>query len=291
MILASCLLAANSCTDPPNREGALDSLIAAERSFARAARDLGTRDAFVAYLADDGVLFRPRPVSAQAYLHTQPATSGILSWQPLYADVARSTDLGITTGPWNFRNDSSSDPIAHGQFFSIWRKQPNGAWKVVLDHGTSNPPPTDSPPDTVTTPDPPPYDGGWALLPDQADAARQRLLEIDRSFSATSAARGFFEAAIGYVSADVRVLRNGTQPLRGADELRRLATERGGTLTWTPLDGKVSAAGDLGYTYGEYRCLYSEKRDEVGLYVRAWRRVSDDSWRVVIDLMTPVERQ
>src|SRR5258708_1790998 len=31
--------------------------------------------------------------------------------------------------------------ITYGHFVTIWKKQPDGAWRVVLDTGTENPPP------------------------------------------------------------------------------------------------------------------------------------------------------
>ncbi len=53
----------------------------------------------------------------------------------------------------------------------------------------------------------------------------------------------------------------------------------------------MSRAGDLGYTYGEYEFTArgSGTPDELGNYVRAWRRYDDGgsgSWRVVVDLMS-----
>ncbi len=288
MVLVSWLLAGISCDSPMDRQSALDSLIAAERSFARTAEQAGTREAFIAYLADDGVLFRPHAVNAQAHLRAQAPAPGTLSWQPVYVDVAHSNDLGFTTGPWEYRREPEADPVAHGQFFSIWRRQANGSWKVALDHGTANPRP-DSVPADVKTPDPPPYTDDWAIPENEREPARDRLLEIDHAFSATSAARGFFHALISYASADVRTLRNGMPPLAGVDKLRDLAAKRNGQLTWTPRDGGVSLAGDLGYTYGEYRYVSPlDGAEERGVYVRAWRRVSDEGWRVVLDLMTPL---
>ncbi len=288
MILVGWLLTGTSCASPIDRESALESLIAAERSFARTAERAGVREAFIAYLADDGVLFRPRPVNAQAYLRDQAPTPGTLSWQPALVDVAHSDDLGFSTGPWEYRREPGAEPVAYGQFFSIWKRQTDGSWRVALDHGTSNPRP-DSIPDEVKTPTPPPYSDEWAASAGGGAAARDRLLEIDRTFSATSAARGFFHALTSYASADIRALRNGRPPLAGVDELRELAVERNGRLTWTPQDGGVSLSGDVGYTYGEYRYISpADGSEETGVYVRAWRRVSDESWRVVVDLMTPL---
>src|SRR5436190_18110221 len=63
---------------------------------------------------------------------------GLLSWEPIFADVSRAGDLGYTTGPWEFRPDGPDDqPVAFGQYFTIWKKQSGGDWKAVLDRGVS----------------------------------------------------------------------------------------------------------------------------------------------------------
>ena len=52
-------------TVTPHHEADLDSLIASERAFSRHSVDHGTREAFLAYLAEDGIIFRPLPVNGR----------------------------------------------------------------------------------------------------------------------------------------------------------------------------------------------------------------------------------
>ncbi len=127
----------------------------------------------------------------------------------------------------------------------------------------------------------------------ERDDVVAKLLEIDRAFSSTSEATGLLAALTTYASGDVRTLRNGMQPVTGAESLRTLASERSGTLTWQPLGGEVSMSGDLAYTYGEYEYIEpgSAAPTEVGVYVRAWRRISDESWRVTVDVQTPISAE
>ncbi|MGD2152685.1 MAG: hypothetical protein PVG79_05410, partial [Gemmatimonadales bacterium] len=107
-------LAGTSCAgDREARdETALSGLIDSERAFARAAAELGTLTAFRTYLADDAVLFRPRAVHAQQWLRQAPETPGLLSWEPVVADVSAAGDLGYTTGPWEYRQDPKADAVA-----------------------------------------------------------------------------------------------------------------------------------------------------------------------------------
>ncbi len=61
-----------------------------------------------------------------------------ISWVPVYAEVAKSGELGYTWGNWKF---IAGDTILFGNYFTVWRKQPGGNWKVALDGGNNTPQP------------------------------------------------------------------------------------------------------------------------------------------------------
>ncbi|KPK81214.1 MAG: hypothetical protein AMS25_07345 [Gemmatimonas sp. SM23_52] len=291
-ILASLVMTVAACSGDRTQdyEAALSSLVESERAFARAAAQLGTRDAFLTYMAEDAILFRPRAVNAAQWLRSQVATQGLLSWEPAIAHVAQGRDLGYTTGPWQYREDPTGQPVRHGNYFTVWRKRADGSWRAVIDHGTSNPPPAEREP--LRTPGPLP--GKWSRWEREVNVAAERatLLQVDRAFASAAAAHGMMQAFTAFAAPEVRVLRDGGPPLTGIQALRDLAAERPGRLSWTVLGGDVSRSGDLGYSYGEYEytALGSARPDELGNYVRAWRRHGDGpgGWRVVVDLMSPL---
>src|SRR3954466_16001504 len=98
------------------------ALVAMERAFAKTAATKGTRDAFIEFLADDGIVFQPGPVNGKKFWTERERRKGLLSWEPEYADVARAGDLGWTTGPWEFRPNGPEDkPVAFGEYFTIWK--------------------------------------------------------------------------------------------------------------------------------------------------------------------------
>ncbi len=59
-----------------------------------------------------------------------------LSWEPLFAEG--SGDLGYTHGTYRReRVDSEGNPVVQtGRYVTIWRRNADGEWKVVLDIGT-----------------------------------------------------------------------------------------------------------------------------------------------------------
>ena len=69
-----------------------------------------------------------------------------LTRSPVHIDVSSSGDLAYSFGNYEFRSiDKDGKPsIEHGKYTTIWRKQRDGKWKVVLDMGNATPEPKDA---------------------------------------------------------------------------------------------------------------------------------------------------
>jgi ketosteroid isomerase-like protein len=118
-------------------------------------------------------------------------------------------------------------------------------------------------------------------------------MAADRAFARAVAENGT-EGWVMTFAAD-GMMFNGSQPVVGHDAIRGFmgpAFDSGTfTLTWDPLDGEISASGDLGYTRGrwESRQTASDGSETVGsgTYVTIWRRDADGQWRVTLDIGAP----
>lgn len=64
-----------------------------------------------------------------------------LTWTPTDALMGPSGDMGYTWGHFEGHSkDSNGNPVtASGRYITVWRKQPDGSWKVVLDAGANEP--------------------------------------------------------------------------------------------------------------------------------------------------------
>src|SRR3954468_14494145 len=156
------------------------ALVEMEHAFARAAATKGTRDAFIEFLADDGIIFQPGPVNGKKFWTERQPRKGLLSWEPVFADVSRAGDLGYTTGPWEFRPNGPDDqPAAFGQYFTIWKKQSGGDWKAVLDRGVPTEKSFPRPALTFAL-DEETWDGKSKV---DLAAARAGLLQVEKEFS------------------------------------------------------------------------------------------------------------
>jgi ketosteroid isomerase-like protein len=62
-----------------------------------------------------------------------------LTWTPVHIDVSKSGDLAYSYGTFEFRSlgKDGKPSVEHGKYTTIWKRQPDGTWKVVLDMGNS----------------------------------------------------------------------------------------------------------------------------------------------------------
>jgi ketosteroid isomerase-like protein len=265
----------------------LASLIAAEYAFAALSARLGTRDAFLTHLAEDSILFRPRPVPGKAWMMSQPARPGLLTWYPSYAVLAQAGDLGCTSGPWTYRSGGpTDDPIAHGYFVSIWRVQPDGSWKVELDCGVGSPAPHTSPDrlpiepisESITV---------EAPLPDP-DQVCLSLLAVERAFADDVTQNGADVAHEHYSIDETQIYRADVEPYLGRAMIRSCLEVHPGVAVWQPIDVRASRSGDLGYVYGLAQFRPDGRSDLIeSCYLRVWQPI-DGEWQILIDVDCPI---
>jgi ketosteroid isomerase-like protein len=103
-------------------------------------------DAFLTYFAEDGVeVVDGGGINTREAMSKQPPwpEGTTLTWTPVKADMAASGDLGYTYGNYIYtaKNKEGKVVANYGKYASIWKKQKDGQWKVVVDMGNSSPDP------------------------------------------------------------------------------------------------------------------------------------------------------
>jgi ketosteroid isomerase-like protein len=285
-LLAATLLV--GCAAAPGApDGALDDLFAAERAFAKDSTERGIRAAFLDHFAPDGVDFRPGPGVMRERMLARPAPADplalVLDWSPQAGGVARAGDLGYTTGPFSLANARDpSAPTRYGYFFSVWKRE-NGRWRVVLDAGVSTP--ASPAPDSLAAATAKPAPGfAWA----NGGRGTEALLALERGGRSLEPdptdASSYFEL----LGNPVRILREGSYAVVGADAARRALAAPGRRVVWTPSGAGMSASDDLGYTYGRYVRFIGASEEATGYYVHVWQREAG-SWRIVAEVLLPPE--
>ncbi len=145
------LIAQTSATDSQptatadSKPATTDTLRQLEADFMKAAMERGA-EGYMSYYADDAVEVpngtevihgKANITKTMAFLNDK---NNQLTWTPVDAGISLSGDLGWTSGTYEFRSkDKDGKPkVEHGKYTSIWKKQPDGNWKIVLDMGNAS---------------------------------------------------------------------------------------------------------------------------------------------------------
>lgn len=134
-LLPSCAEKAAPPADPA-------VLLEADRAFAAAVAE-GGRDAWVAWFTDDGAQIQPGRGEVRGQDALRELMAGLddpnyeLAWKPHRAEISAAGDLGWTTGSYRSRGigPDGTPREVQGRYVTIWRRQPDGSYKVVMDLG------------------------------------------------------------------------------------------------------------------------------------------------------------
>jgi ketosteroid isomerase-like protein len=270
---------------------ALKEMVETEQAFSKTAEVKNTRDAFMEFIADDGLLFRPNAVNGKTWMNEHPVPPSdkhpLLAWQPVFAQMAIAGDLGFTTGPWEFKADiNDAKPSGYGHFVTLWKKQPDGRWRFVVDLGISHP--DSGGPLNIWKPDGPAKKSNFKAI--DVEKASGLLVERDGLYAGDVAKLGLKRAFQIYARNDVRLYVPDHLPYIGVTAaLENLEQTRGTVeVSYHPVSGDVSRSGDLGYTRGIYEKKEANKVSEHGNYLRIWRK-QGNTWRIALDVTDPVQ--
>jgi ketosteroid isomerase-like protein len=281
-------------TVPPKPEPippALESMVEAERAFAARALVVGWKDAFLEFFSDLAIGYDGEsigPAKEQIRANPDPPKDHQLLWEPRYGDVARSGELGFLTGPSrNILPSRNKGQPRHGVYASVWKRERDGTFRVVMDFGVNTPRAATFPAGFTRAPSANRFTGE---LSDRTPplATADSVLNSDLR---SSQVRAF----TGRLAPGVRFHRQQTMPLVGeAAVLRFLATQP----RYDQVDSRFAEsaqAGDLGYTFGGWSRRLptprgragadARQRFETGIYMRVWVRDRTGQWKVVLDVL------
>lgn len=252
------------------QQGRAFELAEAERAFSAASERIGITASFVEYLDDSCVMFNPGPVNGKELYRNRKENGAHLQWAPTFVVVAASGDFGISTGPWEYRRKKGDTAVSYGHYFSVWKKNRDGVWKVILDNGIN-----------YSASAKKKEKDSFSSLPQKkrpsSSAAPAAILALERSF-ADAAGKDSRTAYQKYSAENIHLYRKDSFPTSTKKEALQLipADEQG--RSYHPVDAKISAAGDIGFVYG----YTIDQKQDTSSYVRVW--MNEDQWKVAADL-------
>jgi ketosteroid isomerase-like protein len=141
---AAATAAPNPLSDPTVKPGKI-LLFDLDTRFAKDVLERGGA-AFADWFAEDGVELSngQAPVVGRVAIVKSANWAPKdyqLTWTPTDAAMGPSGDMGYTWGHFDGHSkDANGNAVTtSGRYITIWRKQPDGNWKVVLDAGSNEP--------------------------------------------------------------------------------------------------------------------------------------------------------
>ncbi|MGB3861305.1 MAG: nuclear transport factor 2 family protein [Candidatus Aminicenantaceae bacterium] len=120
-------------------------LLETDRLFSQASKEKGFAGAFALFLSEEARVFQnnfPPIVGRDAIMKFMAENAtGTITWEPYFVEMSASADLGYTLGKYQstVSSDSGKKTVSYGHYVTIWKKQPDGSWKVVFDSGIQTP--------------------------------------------------------------------------------------------------------------------------------------------------------
>jgi len=259
----------------------LQKLVETEIAFAAAAEAKGTKQAFLEFQADDGIVFNPTATNGRLFWTNAKESPALLAWKPSRADISSTGNLGYTTGGWELRPKGKTDkPAAFGQYATIWQKQADGKFKAVLDIGVS-------------------FDKSaikpvWDAPKDAGAGEKSPKTKIDLGtltdiFSKKNLSSGYFN----HLAEDAIVLRDNHLPFYGKKqsfvELEKLDKD-------FPPDGFLNFNasispnyGNMMYAWGVYQLKQKDNSVKQWNFMQMWK-FRENRWQIVLDVLSPVKK-
>ena len=144
-ILILCILTGCQETIDTKEEG--ERLMQVSRDWSKLAATDST-EKILGYWADDAVVMSPgeQPIKGKKAIREMvermSKVPGFkISWEPLNVSVSKSGDMAYLIEQNQITvNDSLGKPITeYNKSVTIWRKEPDGSWKNIVDTWNANP--------------------------------------------------------------------------------------------------------------------------------------------------------
>jgi ketosteroid isomerase-like protein len=268
---------------PEPLQVALEQMIETERMFAARALVVGWKQAFLEYFALDAVGFAEGNVGLakdQVAKSPDPPKDLQLMWEPRYGDVSANGELGYLTGPVrSILPSRDGGRPRHSNYASIWKRQRDGSFKVVMDVGIPTPGPVAFAPGFTRAPQANRFTGDYDDTTPPLGAA-DSLLNAGLRTDPVRAYRT-------HVAPTARVHRPNILPVVGE---RRILQWAASQSVFSSADSRYSEAarsGDLGYTWGTYTTASKSSPGPRGFYVRIWVRERNGQWKLALDVLQP----
>jgi ketosteroid isomerase-like protein len=163
-LLCSALSVVVLAKENPDKEKLKAEVAAMENAFCAMGKEQGLLAAFTHFAAPDVAFVDTDPRKWRGLAAVQqrmgPDKPGVtLTWSAMFTDVSDDGTLGYNYGRYEYRGPGpdGKERVGTGFFLTIWKRQPDGTWRYVMDNGAPDRPPP--PPASIAPVAPKPASG------------------------------------------------------------------------------------------------------------------------------------
>ena len=260
----------------PKQKDELQKILQNEKAFAQTSIDKGTKNAFLEFLSKESVIFN-KSMPINGLEHWQNIDfKGLITWQPIIAEIAGSSDLGYTVGNYQFYNSTTEEkPSEFGSFVTLWKKQSDSSWKVAVDMSI---PHDEIVANTTNVKEIYPTFKPYGLKNQMVLAERMVFMKDHFYWKNAKSSFNPFEP---HLAQNVSLYRKNLKPIIGRESakvfLKKSYDKR---LVYTGLKAIPSNAGDLVCIYGVI-----SGAGKSGTYLRIYKQETKDVWKIVVEMV------
>lgn len=254
----------------------LQKVYETEKAFEKAVAENGINQAFIEFLAPDGIIFAPNATNGREFWKNRPKSAAALYWNPTFVDVSSNGAMAYTTGNSIYKPKGKNDTDAfYGEYATVWQRQTDGSYKAVLDLGISHEQANN--------------ETKWASPTDTGkELNEKRISAADSStaFFETTTKQGLSKAYKAFLADDARLLREGKMPILGKkkalDEYKNFKSN----VNFAKRSFFIGAA-DMAYVSNSYTITdKNDKQTESGNFLQVWK-LRGGKWQIVFDAFVP----
>jgi ketosteroid isomerase-like protein len=112
-----------------------------DRFYSGLSAEKGMNASFLEMFDSAGVMLNANQMPIEGYeairasLMSESDSTFTLTWEPKFAKMATSGELGYTYGTYQIKDKATDSITGVGKYATIWLKQKDGKWKAILDTG------------------------------------------------------------------------------------------------------------------------------------------------------------
>jgi ketosteroid isomerase-like protein len=285
LLLLSLLIAPAIMAQEPDSSSAIFGMREAERNFAKASMAIGRNSAFAEYFAEKSLLFTDRWITnGKQYSRERKPSPVALKWEPEFMDIAASGDFGVSTGPWEVQEYRPNTlPLATGYFLTVWKKEPGGQWRVILDGGSETPV-------TKNLSHKFSFPGEAGKIAENhtqnAIASSEELAKVEKQLMDDRAKNPDPAVYTRYLAPNPRIQLKGHLPTTDRDSIVKFISGLNKSMVWKSSGSETASSGDMGFTYGTL-LTNGDSNSVRGHFVRIWRKQPVTGWKIMIEMINP----